>query len=82
LKTFVDAVSTLTTEQCLVQRLPSILSPEVIYSLTGDKVRAIAGESDEIAEERAQATEKLNVLQKALDDLTRLWAHRGPAFSD
>ena len=82
MKTFVDEVSTLAVELCLVQRLPSILSPEVICSLTDDEVRAIAGESDDIAEERAQATEKLSVLQRALEDLTRLWMHRGSTYSD
>ncbi|KAK3306692.1 P-loop containing nucleoside triphosphate hydrolase protein [Chaetomium strumarium] len=75
LKTLVDSISTLAIERCLVQKLPSILSPEIVCDLSDEEVKHIAGESNESAAERAQATEKLAVLENALADLKRLKVH-------
>jgi hypothetical protein len=77
LKTVVDSISTLAIERCLVQKLPSILSPEIVCDLSDEEVKRIAGESNESAAERAQATEKLAVLENALADLKRLRMHGG-----
>ena len=72
LKTVVNVVSTLAIERCLIQKLPSILSPEIVCDLTDEVVERIAAESSESATERAQATEKLTLLENAMAELKRL----------
>lgn len=76
LKTVVDEVSTLAVEQCLLEKLPSILSTDTVLNLTDEEVQRIAGESAESMEERAQATRKLAVLEEAMKELKRLKMHR------
>ncbi|KAK4236071.1 hypothetical protein C8A03DRAFT_45878 [Achaetomium macrosporum] len=77
LKTVVDSISTLAIERCLVQKLPSILSSEIVFDLSDEEVKHITAESSESAAERAQATEKLAVLENAMVDLKRLKMHGG-----
>lgn len=67
----IDDVSVLAIERCLVQKLPELLSAEVIFELSDEELRYIAGESDESASERTRALEKSSVLQGALIELKR-----------
>ncbi|KAH9908514.1 P-loop containing nucleoside triphosphate hydrolase protein [Xylariomycetidae sp. FL2044] len=71
-KRFVDDVSVLAVEACLVQKLPHLLKPEIIYNLRDDEVQRLASESDTEAAQRARTTEKLEVLENGMADLTRL----------
>jgi hypothetical protein len=66
LNILVDAVSTLAIEQCLIYKLPSILSPEIVCDLTDDAVECITAESSK------SATEQLAVLENAIAELKRL----------
>ncbi|KAK4243153.1 hypothetical protein C7999DRAFT_44970 [Corynascus novoguineensis] len=61
-KTLVDDVSNLAIERCLLQKLPSILTPEIVYDFTDDEVQRIVEESIESAIERARAPKKLGML--------------------
>lgn len=72
MKNLVDDVSTLAVEECLIQRLPSLLSTEAICDLTDAELQRIAGENDRAAAERAQTTEKLEILRSGLTELKRL----------
>lgn len=67
----IDDVSVLAIERCLIQKLPELLSAEVIFELSDEELRYIAGESDESASERTRALEKSSVLQGALIELKR-----------
>ncbi|KAK4124405.1 hypothetical protein N657DRAFT_671389 [Parathielavia appendiculata] len=49
LKTPVDDVSNLAIERCLLQKPPSILSPEIVCDLTDEEVQRIAAESSKFA---------------------------------
>ena len=75
-------MSTLAIERCLLQKLPSILSPEIICNLTDEEVQRIAAESSESAAERVLATEKLHVLESGIAELKRLKIHSAPMHHD
>jgi hypothetical protein len=75
LKTVVDVISTLAIERYLIQKLPSILSSEIVCDLTDEEVERIAAESSESAVKREQAREKLAVLENAMAELKRLRMH-------
>ncbi|KAL1897943.1 hypothetical protein Sste5346_003795 [Sporothrix stenoceras] len=52
LKTFVDNVSVLVVEQCLLSKLPGLLTPDAIYSIPDDEVGHLAGENKDATAER------------------------------
>ena len=72
MKKFIDDISVLAIEQCLLTKLPSLFGPDVVYEFTDDEISEIAGEKESAVAERAQLTEKLLVLQSGLNDLKRL----------
>lgn len=72
LKTVIDSVSTLAIERCLVQKLPFILTPDVVCELPDDVVSRIAAEGPDSVATRARAAEKLAVLESAMVELRRL----------
>ena len=77
----VDTISNHAIERCL-QKLPSILTAETVCDLSDDAVQRIAAEHPEAAADRAQATDKLRVLEAALAELRVLKTHRGPVDQD
>ncbi|KAL1836384.1 hypothetical protein VTJ49DRAFT_5222 [Mycothermus thermophilus] len=72
LKNLIDALSTLAVEGCLLQRIPSILTPETVCELADATIERVASESPEAAAERGHTTEKLAVLEQALGELRSL----------
>ena len=75
-KKFIDDVSVLAFEQCLIDRLPSLFLPETIWDLTDDQVAQLAKESEALSSERIRCREKLVVLDEAKCDLKQLDIHR------
>ncbi len=76
LKTITDVFSVLTVEKCLLEKLPGILSPEIVVGLDDKTVKDIAGESEESQKERKSSTDKLKILQDTLQILRRLDRHQ------
>lgn len=64
-----DDFSVLAVECCVVQKLPGLFSPEVVYLLDDETVRRIAAEDEAAAAERARLADMLSVLEAGLEDL-------------
>ncbi|CAJ2503469.1 Uu.00g108630.m01.CDS01 [Anthostomella pinea] len=74
-KKLIDDVSVLAIERCLIQKLPHLLSLEVIWDLSDAEVQCIAAESGASSTDRLHATEKLRVLPAGLAELKRMRKH-------
>jgi len=72
LKKFVDDISVLAIERCLIIKLPDLFSPQVVAGFDDAEVRSLAAESPEAAEERTRCTLKMDVLKEGMKDLRRL----------
>ncbi|OBR03058.1 Dynamin family protein [Colletotrichum higginsianum IMI 349063] len=75
LKRFIDDVSVLAIETCLIQFLPDLFTPNIVYEMTDDQVKHLAAESQELIEERAQCLERQEVLEVGLQTLRLLSRH-------
>jgi hypothetical protein len=75
LKKVVDDISVLAVEECLIQRLPTLFTPETVFNLDEDVIQRIAAESEESAAERERSTRRLRILETGLRDLSRLNNH-------
>ncbi|KAJ9145013.1 Interferon-induced GTP-binding protein Mx [Pleurostoma richardsiae] len=69
LKKFIDDVSVNAVETRLVQRLPDVFSPNVVWDLSDEAVERLGSEDESTVAERAGLTKKLNILEKGLRDL-------------
>ncbi|XXH00970.1 hypothetical protein Hte_007321 [Hypoxylon texense] len=69
LKKFIDDVSVNAIETCLIQRLPEVFCPDVVWDFTEKDVEQLGSEDDNTVKERNEATKKLAVLEKGLRDL-------------
>lgn len=75
-KTLVDIFSELAIEQCLLQQLPEMFTPEVVFALEPDEIESIAAESEESRVERSRTMEKLKILEGTLKVLHSLDRHK------
>ncbi|KAI8963162.1 P-loop containing nucleoside triphosphate hydrolase protein [Daldinia sp. FL1419] len=69
LKKFIDDVSVNAIETCLIQCLPSVFSPDVVWDLSDEEVEKLGSEDDETVRERAELAKKLTILETGLKDL-------------
>lgn len=72
MKRYVDDVSVLAIEKCLLQNLLTIFTSDTVLNLPPSVIQRVAGESEETAVERDAATEKLRVLEYAMTILNQL----------
>ncbi|CAK7273325.1 hypothetical protein SEPCBS119000_005596 [Sporothrix epigloea] len=79
LKTFIDNVSVLVVEQCLVSKLPSLFTPDTIYTIPDEEIARLAGEEEHTVAERARLVEKRRCLQVCEAELRLL--DRRPALN-
>lgn len=76
LKKFIDDVSALAIEQCLIQKLPALFDPETVYDMKEDDIASLTAERKETAAERKWYTEKLAVLEGGLLSLKHFDKHQ------
>ena len=76
MKVLVDVFSVLTIEKCLLEKLPDIFCPQVVFGLEDSVLESIAAETEESKMERASSTKKLAVLEATLKILQRLDRHK------
>ncbi|KAI3390865.1 hypothetical protein diail_8475 [Diaporthe ilicicola] len=69
LKKFVDDVSVNAVETCLIQKLPDVFSPEVVWDLDDEQIESLGSEDDSTIKTRNELQEKLRVLEGGLKDL-------------
>ncbi|KAK9413439.1 putative GED domain-containing protein [Seiridium unicorne] len=69
LKKFIDDVSVNGIEACLVQCLPDVFSPSVVWDLSDDDIELLGSEDNTTITERMELTQKLNILEEGLKDL-------------
>ncbi|KAK5689249.1 hypothetical protein LTR17_026399 [Elasticomyces elasticus] len=81
LKKFIDDFSVLGIEQCLIQKLPLLFTPEVVQRLTAEEIADVAAESHAIDIERQQCADRQAALVAGLQDLKVLDKHR-PMITD
>ncbi|KFA51298.1 hypothetical protein S40293_04398 [Stachybotrys chartarum IBT 40293] len=74
---FIDDISVIAVEGCLIRRLPSLLTPSTVLELESAEISHLVGENDETASRRTNLTNKLQTLQKGLQDIKRFQRHRG-----
>ncbi|XWW94493.1 hypothetical protein V2A60_002436 [Cordyceps javanica] len=75
-KKFIDDISVLAVERCLINKLPFLFPSETILDLQDDELDHIATESYALSLERTRYTEKLVILGDAKSDLEKLDIHR------
>jgi GTP-binding protein EngB required for normal cell division len=68
---FIDGVCVMAVEECLIDKLPSLLEPTKIIDLGSDEISRIIRDSDESIKERDFLVERLETLSKARRDINR-----------
>ena len=76
LKNIQDVFSQYAIEECLLNPLPGIFTPESVYSLDEKTITRIAGESEQSIAERESLTKKLAVLKDTQKILHRMDRHK------
>ncbi|KAI0110612.1 P-loop containing nucleoside triphosphate hydrolase protein [Hypoxylon sp. NC0597] len=69
LKKFTDDVSVDAIEACLIQRLPEVFCPDVVWDLSDEDVERLGSEDENTVKERSELMKKLEILEKGLKDL-------------
>lgn len=72
MKKFIDDISVLAVERCLINKLPHLFQAESVLDLKDEEVARVAGETAEAAAERDRCSEKLAILEDGRRDLIRL----------
>ncbi|KAI1372851.1 P-loop containing nucleoside triphosphate hydrolase protein [Hypoxylon crocopeplum] len=77
LKKFIDDVSVNAIETCLIQCLPDVFCPDVVWDLSEEDVERLGSEDDGTVKERAELLKKLTILEDGLRDLDAFTARSG-----
>lgn len=69
MKVLVDNLAVFAVENCLLEPLVSILSPQTVMNLPDETVEAVAAESEDVRDERSRVLSKLESLEGGLAEL-------------
>jgi hypothetical protein len=67
---FIDNVAILAIENCLLRPLEQIFSNQVINSMDDEEIEKLAGESQEVKEERERLSRELKKLETGMRTLS------------
>lgn len=73
---FIDNVAILAIENCLLRPLEHIFSNQVINSMDDEEIEKLAGESQEVKEERERLSRELKKLEAGMRTLSSFSADR------
>ncbi|KAH9903861.1 P-loop containing nucleoside triphosphate hydrolase protein [Xylariomycetidae sp. FL2044] len=74
---FIDDISVNAIETCLIQRLPDVFSPDVIWDLSEQDVERLGSEDEGTVKERLELVKKLDILEEGLRDLDAFTVRSG-----
>ncbi|KAG6080769.1 hypothetical protein E4U16_008161 [Claviceps sp. LM84 group G4] len=69
---FIDDVSVLAVEQCLVSKLPDLFPDEILFDFKDEEIARLAGETEGASKQREKFNQKLAVLEDGRRDLMNL----------
>ncbi|KAG6241034.1 hypothetical protein E4U25_007034 [Claviceps purpurea] len=69
---FIDDVSVLAVEQCLVSKLPDLFPDDILFDFKDEEIARLAGETDAASKQREKFNQKLAVLEDGRRDLLNL----------
>ncbi|KAF5591764.1 Mx2 (GTPase) [Fusarium pseudocircinatum] len=72
---FIDDVSVLAIEGCLISKLPSLFTASSVAEMSDETLHLLACENEESATERKRLELKQGILEKGLQDLKSLYKH-------
>ncbi|SCO40148.1 related to Mx2 protein (GTPase protein) [Fusarium fujikuroi] len=72
---FIDDVSVLAIEDCLISKLPLLFTSSSVAEMSDEMLYLLAGENEEISAERKRLELKQGILEKGLQDLKSLYKH-------
>lgn len=73
---FIDDVSNLAIEDCLIRKLPELFRSGNVMAMSSENISQLAGETMESAKERKRLEEKCRTLKSGLQDLKSLQKRR------
>lgn len=75
---FIDDVSTLAIEDCLISKLPTIFRSNDVFKMSKEDIARLAGETESSSTERRRLEEKQRTLRLGLQNLKGLHKRRSP----
>ncbi|KAF5660725.1 hypothetical protein FDENT_13685 [Fusarium denticulatum] len=72
---FIDDVSVLAIEACLISKLPSLFTASSVAEMSDEALHLLACENEESATERERLELKQGILEKGLQDLKSFYKH-------
>ncbi|KAG6311522.1 hypothetical protein E4U44_004204 [Claviceps purpurea] len=69
---FVDDVSVLAVEQCLISKLPDLFPDAILIDFKDEEIARLAGETEAASKQREKCSQKLAVLEDGRRDLINL----------
>ena len=67
-ETFAQNVIALGIENCLISKIPELLTPQTVVAMSDSKLFELASESEDVASEREECEQQLKALRAGLDD--------------
>ena len=82
MKKFIDDISVLAIESCIIKKVLTLVNPEKMFDMNDEKVNHLVSEDKSTAFERVRCAEKRDNLVAGLQELRRLDMRRLAASED